>query len=199
VADRVALFLDYQNVYRSAREMFHPLTAPHWNGQINPVALGELLVERSPFDRQLDEVRLYRGIPDSTKDPKGYSASQRQIAEWSELPKTRVITRTLRYPYGWPREKPEEKGIDVSLAVDFVRMAVQDEFDVGIMMSTDTDLKPALEAVVKLGTARVEVTAWSTPNSYSRRLSIKGQKLWCHWLDETDYHRVQDTRDYNIP
>ncbi len=199
MADRVVLFLDYQNVYRSAREMFHPLAAPHWCGQIHPVALGELLVERSPFDRRLVEVRIYRGVPDSTKDPKGYSASQRQMAEWSKSTKTQVVTRTLRYPYGWPKEKPEEKGIDVSLAVDFVRMAIQDQFDVGILMSTDTDLKPALEAVTQLTNRRAEVAAWSSPRSHSRRLSIAGQKLWCHWLEEEDYKRVQDTRDYNIP
>lgn len=198
MADRVVLFLDYQNVYRSARELFHPITAPHWCGQIHPVALGELLVERSQFDRQFDEVRVYRGIPDSTKDPKGYGASQRQIGEWSKSPKTQVITRTLRYPYGWPKEKPEEKGIDVSLAVDFVRMAVQDEYDVGIIMSTDTDLKPPLETVSQLANRRAEVAAWSSPHSHSRRLSVAGRRLWCHWLGEEDYNIVKDTRDYNV-
>jgi hypothetical protein len=77
MADRVVLFIDYQNVYMSARSMFHPLGAPHWCGQIDPVALGQLLVSRGPYDRRLMGVRLYRGVPDSTKDPKGYGACQR--------------------------------------------------------------------------------------------------------------------------
>ncbi|MEX1093416.1 MAG: NYN domain-containing protein [Acidimicrobiia bacterium] len=199
MADRVILFLDYQNVYMSARSLFHTSGAAHWNGQIDPRALGQLLVERSPYDRELTGVRIYRGIPDSTKDPKGYGACQRQISAWARSPETEVTTRTLRYPFNWPAEKPEEKGIDVALALDFALMAVRGEFDVGVLMSTDTDLKPALEAVADAGTARTEVAAWSKPHSYSRRLSISGRKLWCHWLDETDYHRVQDTRDYNIP
>lgn len=179
--------------------MFHPWNAPHWHGQIDPLELGELLVARSPFSRQLVEVRVYRGIPDSSKDPKGYGASQRQIAQWFNSGKVKVITRTLRYPHGWPTDKPEEKGIDVSLAVDFVLRAARGEYEVGIMMSTDTDLKPALEAVSQLRSARAEVAAWSSPQSYSRRLSIKGERLWCHWLAETDYLGVQDNRDYNIP
>jgi hypothetical protein len=191
------LFLDYQNVYKSAREAFHPLTAPHWYGQIDPLALGELVVRRSPFERDLGGVRVYRGIPDSTKDPQGYRACQRQIATWSQSPKVRVITRTLRYPNYWPDEKPEEKGIDVSLAVDFVLMAARDDYDVGIVISTDTDLNPALEAVVQLGTARPEVAAWSGPHGHSRRLSIKSRKLWCHWLDNEAYGMVEDLRDYN--
>lgn len=150
IADRVVLFIDYQNVYKTAREAFHSRSAPHWYGQIDPVALGELIVARSPFERTLSGVRIYRGIQDSAKDPKGYAASRRQITAWSRYMRVEVLTRTLRYPSGWPREKPMEKGIDVSLALDYALMAYRQEYDVGILMSTDTDLKPALEAVVDL-------------------------------------------------
>ena len=201
MADRVLLFVDYQNVYMSARDAFYPSTAtiPHWEGQINPLALGRLMIERSPFDRRLTGVRLYRGIPDSTKDPKGHGACLRQLAAWSRLAGVQVITRPLRYPYNWPSEKPQEKGIDVSLAVDYVLMAVRNEYDVGILMSSDTDLIPALEAVVDLDAARVEVSAWSAAFGYQRRLAISSRPLWCHWLDSTDYGRAKDRRDYNRP
>jgi hypothetical protein len=36
------------------------------------------------------------------------------------------------------------------LAIDYVQMAMFGEFDVGVIMSTDTDLRPALEAVMDL-------------------------------------------------
>jgi hypothetical protein len=93
-----------------------------------------------------------------------------------------VVTRPLQYPHGWPSThepgaRPREKGIDIALAIDFVTMAIRSEYDVGILMSTDTDLKPALEAVAELtdtqGT-RAEVAAWSSPEQHSRRLSIHG-------------------------
>ncbi|MYC85244.1 MAG: NYN domain-containing protein [Acidimicrobiia bacterium] len=177
MADRVVLFVDYQNVYMAARQAFDPSprAIPHWEGQVDPLVLGQLLVTRSPFDRALTGVRMYRGLPDSTKDPKGYGACMRQIATWSRPEEVQVVARPLRYPYGWPSTRQEAKGIDVSIAVDFVLMAARGDYDVGILMSADTDLKPALEAVVSLGAARVEVAAWSSQYGHSRRLAIKGR------------------------
>lgn len=93
---------------------------------------------------------MYRGRPDALKDARGYAANLRQsaIQEGRGQGKVRFITRTLRYPSDWPTSKPQEKGIDVALAVDFVAMAVRGEYDIGIIVSTDTDLIPALEAVI---------------------------------------------------
>ena len=199
MAERVVVFVDYQNTYMGTREAFHQRTAPHWQGQIDPHALGVLLIEHSRRDRILGGVRIYRGMPDPTKDPVGFAASQRQCEVWSRSPKVQVVTRPLRYPYTWPNARPEEKGIDVSLAVDFVVMVLQDDYDVGILMSTDTDLRPALEAVFRLRAAHVEVAAWSNPQGRWRRLGIKSRGIWCHWLDMNDYVRVRDTRDYTRP
>ena len=123
----------------------------------------------------------------------------RRCAHREQHPKVKVVWRTLRHPPNWPQEKAQEKGLDVALAIDFVTMAVRGEYDIGVLMSTDTDLKPALEAVVALGRSpypRCEVASWSTPHRYSRRLSIPGRRLWCHWLDEHDYRAVADPTDY---
>ncbi|GAB3909304.1 NYN domain-containing protein [Microbispora bryophytorum] len=155
---------------------------------------------------ELAQVRVYRGRPDSTKDPKGYGACTRQVAAWEGSDQVVTALRTLRYPYGWPErcapgEKPQEKGIDVALAVDFVRLAIEKEYDVGILMSTDTDLKPALEVVASLrssGGPRVEVAAWSGDNMRNRRLSISGTNLWCHWLNAESYTQVKDPTNYTL-
>jgi hypothetical protein len=206
--DRVVVFLDWQNVYKGAREAFHSYQDPHWLGQVDPVRLAQAIAADSPFERELVAVRVYRGRPDSMRDPKGYAASARQIARWRESPLVDVTLRTLRYPRGWPTshepgEKPQEKGIDVALAIDFVRMATENKYDVGILMSTDTDLKPALEAVVELTRTyrrpRAEVAAWSASKQHSRRLSITGRKLYCHWLDATSYKSAADPTDYSRP
>lgn len=201
---RVVVFLDYQNVYMGAREAFHPYGSRPQDGQVDPYRLGELLVTkaRPRFDRALTEVRVYRGQPDSAKDPRGYAANDRQCRHWETLPKTNVTTRTLRYPRDWPQEREHEKGIDVQLAIDLVAGAVRGEYEVGILMSTDTDLKPALEFVRELQGdpyPRCEVAAWSSPTGYSRRLSISGGQIWCHWLDEADYRSVADPTNYALP
>lgn len=205
MTDRVVVFLDWQNVYGGAREAFCGYGAPHWEGQVHPLALGRLIAADSPFDRQLRQVRIYRGQPDSTRDPKGYAANARQIAAWRKSSLVNVTVRTLRYPRGWPRshqagEKPQEKGIDVALAIDFVTMAVAGEYEVGVLMSTDTDLKPALEAVALLTPTqgvRAEVAAWSSAVGYSRRLSIASRRLYCHWLGKDAYDQVVDPTDYS--
>jgi hypothetical protein len=128
----------------------------------------------------------------------------RQAAAWVKRGSglVEIVTRTLRYPPGWPAQPAEEKGIDVTLAVDFVMMASRGEYDVGVLMSTDTDLKPALEAVCGLtrggGAPRCEVAAWQSEGTRSRRLSVPGGRVWCHWLHEEDYLAVADPTDYNF-
>ncbi len=80
-------------------------------------------------------------------------------------------------------------------------MAVRGQYDVGILMSTDTDLKPALEAVAELtharGKPRAEVAAWSAPGQRSRRLAISSRNLYCHWLGKDAYDEVADPTDYS--
>ena len=201
---RAVVFLDYQNVYNGAREAFGLRGDPSRYGQIDPLQLAEAIVARHPEESHVAGVRVYRGRPDSAKQPRAYGANMRQSAAQERRGRglVTVITRTLRYPTDWPDEPAQEKGIDVALAVDFVTMAVAHEYDIGVMMSNDTDLIPALEAVMKLsGTSypRCEVAAWSKRGAYSRRLHVPGRKLWCHWLSDDVYGSIEDATDYNLP
>jgi len=209
VADRVVLFIDYQNTYKGAREAFFAPGDSHHCGQFNPRKLGELVANDSPYDRELTEVRIYRGLPSATFDPKSYGASRRQHDAWEKLGKVTMITRPLRYPEGWPEtsdpgEKPGEKGIDVSLAIDFAAMAVRKEYDVGIIFSADTDLRPALEFVTQMcddsGSyyPRAEVAAWKPlAGRRSPRLRLPERTIYCHMVDPAGYRMVADPVDYN--
>ena len=84
------------------------------------------------------------------------------------------------------------------MAIDFVTMAVDGLYDIGVIVSTDTDLIPALEFVRSrfAGQRHVAVAAWRSPQS-RRRLSIPGSNIWCHWLNRDDYNAVADLTDYN--
>ena len=110
---RVVVFLDYQNVYHRARDAFCARDAAASEGQVDPLALGRLLAG----------VRVCRGRPSQRRDSRSYAVHQRQTAKQvsrgEEL--VTVIARDLRYPPDWPRRSAQEKGIDVALAVDFVR------------------------------------------------------------------------------
>jgi hypothetical protein len=75
-------------------------------------------------------------------------------------------------------------------------MAVRGEDDVGILMSTDTDMKPAIEAVLEFG-GRVDIASWRPRRrADSSRLSIAGKSIYCHWVREDVYRGLADTTDY---
>jgi uncharacterized LabA/DUF88 family protein len=193
---RVVVFIDAQNFYRSARRAFFDDSRdPYTHGQVAPRALGELLVSRD-HDRTLAGVRLYTGRPDAALQPTAHAANIRQTAAW-EADGCFVFHRPLRYPTGWPntRGRPEEKGIDVAIALDIFRLAASGRFDVGIVCSGDTDLIPAIEAVLDDGVARIEVAAWRSQH-HRQRISLKGRNLWCHWLERADYLALRDDTDY---
>ncbi len=199
--DRVVLFIDYFNVYMGARESFYPPGDFHTVGQFDPIALGELIASRAPpgFERTLQEVRIYFGRPEAEKDPTGYAANRRQSVAWEAAGVT-VIARPLKYPPDWPKSKKREKGIDVALAVDFVTMAIDGKYDVGIIFSTDTDLLPALEDVLARYSTypRAETAAWKSDRA-NRPLLVGGpRRNWCHMLTKSDYESVRDATDYNV-
>lgn len=194
---RLSLFIDGQNAYRRARAVFFPNTQSGTDGQFRPMDLGRLVAGRGgPHGVPciLSDVRIYSGRPDAKQDPHTYAAHRRQARRWASDGAT-VITRSLRYPQGWPAVPAQEKGVDVALAVDFVKLAIEGDYDVGVMMSTDNDLLPALEVVRNHDPVRIHiaVTAWSTLGHH-QRLRLPG--LWCHWLDRADYNAVADRTRY---
>jgi uncharacterized LabA/DUF88 family protein len=201
---RVWVLIDGQNAYRDARRSFHDeKNDPPSLGQFHPHKLAQMLADRGPEDethpRELTEVRVYVGVPSSSKQSRANAAHLKQRAAWLAAG-VKPVPRPLRYPEEWPKEPAQEKGIDVSLAVDLVFGAARRFYDIGVVVSTDTDLVPALEAVCDLqrawGTPRIEVASWKPTG---KRLRVDGRAVWCHWLDESDYLAVQDKKAYAPP
>lgn len=192
---RVVVFIDYQNVYRRAREAFGLTASPHMAGQVYPRRVGLVLRDMGVGERELVSVRVYRGMPSSKHDPKGYAAADRQVALWRQQALVEPITRPLNYR---DPDNPQEKGIDVSIAVDFVRMGVEKRFDVGILFSGDTDLLPALEAMCELrGPQACEVAGWVPLRGSPGILRVARQQLRMHYLDQPKYALLADPTDYN--
>jgi uncharacterized LabA/DUF88 family protein len=201
MAKRVVVFIDEKNCYNGARRAFFRPEDHFTCGNFDPIKLGQLLCSwlprGAPGGRSLHQVRIYTGRPDATREPKGYAAHMKQCTVW-ERGGAVVIARTLRYPPPWaPSPKPQQKGVDVALAVDLVAMAIDDEYDVGIVASTDSDLRPALEYVLRKfrDIRQVEVTSWRS-DSHMSRLSVPGALIWCHRLYRQHYDAVADLTDY---
>jgi len=145
VNDRVVVFVDYQSCYRRAREIyFDHRSALTFMVRSTPSSLSLHLAADSPYDRVLDHVRVYRGMPSSARDSRGYAACRRKVDAWNRLKQVKVFTHPLQYKTEAGATISREKGVDVALAIDVATMTADKAYDVGIIVSLDTDLKPGL-------------------------------------------------------
>ncbi len=193
MSNRVMVFIDYQNVTSTGYDCFPRVSRVRQFTHIDPIRLAELLVGRRRFTSELVGIRVYRGRPSPDRQRGAAAVNDIQASEWERDSRVTVVRRPLRYPSGYPLERPQEKGVDVILAIDFVRLAIDRAYDTGVIVSHDTDLMPALETVRDLGLAHVELSGWS----HCKRLWFPGTRLpWHHSLDERDYQHVCDDTDY---
>jgi uncharacterized LabA/DUF88 family protein len=192
--DRVVVFIDYQNVHGWARRQFLPYGADAAQGHIFPLKVGELLTSRRKRPSELIEVRVYRGRPNPERQSGAARANDRQTADWERSSKVQVVRRNLMYPEDYPQSKAIEKGIDVAIAVDMIRMGLGREMDVAILFSSDQDLLPAVETLIDRRICHVEVAAWSG----AARIRLGDTQIpWCHFLTEQAFGDVRDWFDYS--
>ncbi len=190
------IFVDYQNVHGWARRRFHPVNSQPAVGHIDPLRLGQHLVARRKRPSQLEGVRVYRGRPNPDHQSRAAAANDRQTVAWERSGRVTVIRRPLRYPPDWPATPAAEKGIDVAIAIDLVRLAMTEQYDAAVLVSSDTDLMPAIETIYDLRLAHIELATWSGAN----RLRFPSSQLpWCHHISETQYRTLEDPTDYAAP
>jgi len=77
---------------------------------------------------------------------------------------------------GFQDEVPNEKMTDVNIAVEILKDAYQDNFDVALLISADSDLVPSLKAVKELFPNKLVVIA-SPPSHYSADLANSARSL----------------------
>lgn len=192
---RVQPFIDYQNVHLTVAEAFAPPGTPPEATLIHPGLFADALMnrrKRSGREGVLEQVHVYRGQPSSKHQGGAAARNKAQAAEWTRDRRVAMHTRPLRYPRSWPNDKAREKGVDVMLACDFVRAAIEQRADTLVMASRDTDLVPALEMAREQG-VNVEVATWT---GCSRLRLPDHESLWCTFLDGQDYVASKDLRSY---
>ena len=145
---RAAAFFDGQNLYYAAKEAFG-YKYPNYD----PLALSNLVCGDKNWT--LAQVRFYTGIPDPTDDA---LRNRFWTAKLSHMGRqgVRIFTRPLRYrnqTVGIRDGVPytvlvgREKGIDVRIALDVVRLARENAYDVALIFSQDQDLSEAADEI----------------------------------------------------
>ena len=193
---RVVVFIDYQNIYKGARAALARIrpatstdrsTPSSWvassrgSGMAAGYSLGSAFTGGCP-------------LTNTTRRATAWHSGRSRSGGKHHL----VTPRTRPLNYRNPTE-PKEKGIDVQLAIDFVMLAMRDEYDIGILCSADTDLVPALEAVIeRKGDNACETAQWLDARRPSHSpLGVKGHVIRKYRMDEAAYRLVHDPTDYN--
>jgi uncharacterized LabA/DUF88 family protein len=191
----VTVLLDWQNIYGCARDAFGLRDASAIEGTVHPLQLARHLAGGIEPGRNLQELRIYRGRPHNAKDRKSYDAWQSQTSEWTRSCGEMLVGRyrDLRYR----GDEIMEKGIDVWLAIDLVTIAMDPDIGRVVVVSSDSDLIPALELAVQMrGEEFAEVAGWDGDFDSAPILDVPG--VTQRGLTKTHYERFHDDSDYNV-
>lgn len=148
---RVGVFIDGQNITIGARYAFGA-------GNMHPLLLGRAIAG----DCDLVEIRYATGIPDHDIDP-DHHVIERRRHDLMQATDVVVLEKTLRYRWEWDirdrdlgdprdhkgettkarvksRNRGQEKGVDVWLALDAITMCARSDLDRVVIATADSDL-----------------------------------------------------------
>ncbi|MEA2231544.1 MAG: hypothetical protein QOD83_1360 [Solirubrobacteraceae bacterium] len=196
---RVAVFIDWQNAYKSARTAFGLWELPNERGNFSPYSLARILAAGNGrgVGGELVRVEIHRGLPSNQRDPVGYAANRRQSAAWVRENQSIVFPRLrpLRYDPNDAYAQPQEKGVDVQLALAVVESVLLGDCDVAVLFSNDTDLVPVVETICRLrGASRIETTSWESHGYKTRLRPVSG--VHHHRLSGAIFRRVETPVNY---
>ena len=196
---RAVAFFDGQNLFRHAKDAFG-----HHHPNYDPAKLAAAVCAACGWI--VAGVRFYTGVPDAERSPMWHGYWTRRLTVMRRAGIV-VTSRRLRYrmerirlPDGTAHDVPvqREKGIDLRLGLDVVRMARNGDLDVAVIFSQDQDLAEVAHEIRDISRTRdcwlKVVSAFPHgPNASSDR-----------GIDRTDWFRVDrefyeaclDPRDY---
>ena len=145
---RAVAFVDGQNLYRSAKTAF----GYHYpNYDVHTLAHSVCVHQ----GWQLNQVRFYTGIPDVSDNAFWNHFWNAKFAQMGRQG-VHVFWRLLRYRNEWVRLPDgtevtvlvgREKGVDVRMAFDIVRLASRQEYDIALVFSQDQDLSEVADEI----------------------------------------------------
>lgn len=196
---RTIVFVDGQNLFHAAREAFG-YTYPNYDVR----ALSTRICQDRGWS--LTQIRFYTGVPDTTDNARwnAFWVNKLRVMSWQQI---HVYSRPLRYrnkrvtlPDGTEHTflTGEEKGIDVRIALDVIRMAHHREYDVALLFSQDQDLSEVAEEirVIAREQNRWIKLACAFPFSPTTRNRRGVERTDWIQIDRATYDACLDPRDY---
>jgi len=165
--ERVSIFIDGSNLYHILKNIFNDKKPINFN-------FGKF-VEYLVGDKDLIGVFYYNSPLDRNKDEEGYRKQQRFFDMIQRIPKFHLILCRMQKRKVDGKIIYEVKEDDIHLAVDMVKLAYNEMYDTAILVSTDGDFVPAIEAVKEKG-KRVENVGFET--KFSWHLKQKSDRFY---------------------
>ena len=195
---RTIVFFDGQNLYHGAKDAWRPLprvgSSKYSYPSYDVEKLAEVLVSRIA-GRVLTQIRFYTGVP----DPNVGCTERFWHSFWTS--KLRYLKNRGVEIYRGRINHGQEKGVDVSIAIDLVRLTYEKQYEVAIIVSQDWDFGPAIRLAKEIAKNQGRHLIFESrfpygPGSKSNR-GIPGT-LWIP-IDQTTYDACYDPRDYRKP
>lgn len=144
---RAFVFIDGSNFYFRLKELSGQIDGKYSLLDFNFRGLAEWIA----YPYSLIEVHYYVGAlrrqRNSEKSETMYANQQKLIAKLQQ----QHIFLTLGQLIQHPDKTFHEKGVDVRLAVEMIRFARENKYDIAYLLSSDTDLVAAVEEVKSFG------------------------------------------------
>ncbi len=155
--ERVAVYIDGGNTYRRLKD----LGIPEKLARIDYSAFIEHLIG----ERKLVSKRYYIGI---VRNVDGSEKAEKMVKDQQKF-LNNLKTEGFEVKYGrimYDDGNIREKGVDIKLAVDLVIGATDNLYDTAIVISSDTDLIPAIKYVFKAKNKSVEYIGFGSNPSF---------------------------------
>ena len=195
---RTIVFFDGQNLYHGAKDAWRPLPpvgpSKYSYPSYDVEKLAGVLVSRVA-GRVLTQIRFYTGVPDPNLGCTEHFWHSFWTSKLRYLKNCGIETYRGRINYG------QEKGVDVSIAIDLVRLTYEKQYEVAILVSQDWDFGPAIRLAKEIAKNQGRHLIFEScfpygPGSKSNR-GIPGT-VWIP-LDQATYDACYDPRDYRKP
>ena len=196
---RAIAFFDGQNLFHAAQEAFG-----HRFPSYDVRALALTVCQTQGWISS--GIRFYTGVPDDKDDTFWHHFWTAKLAQMgregvvSFSRSLRYRNQTIRLPGGIEHTflVGQEKGIDIRIALDVVRLAHESTYDVAILFSQDQDLSEVADEVRRISREQrrwIKIASAFPSSPTSRNLRGINKTDWVH-IDRSTYDACIDGRDY---
>lgn len=190
---RTIVFIDGQNLFRLALLAWGSArvasTFRYSWPSYDVAKIAAALTSRLP-GRELVETRFYTGVPRLRSDPR-----------WHRFWNNKLLHMRGQGTYvyrGRVNRSQQEKGVDVSLAIDLVQATHEQRYDVAIIVSQDSDFGPAVRLSKEVARAQNRMlrfeSAYPLRDMHRKSPGIPGT-IWMPF-SKALYDSCFDPKDY---